>query len=351
MSTMPPPGQPPQQGMSTLAKTLIGCTVGCFLLVLITCGGIGVVGWMIGKPLVEQGKKMEAAKEASARSMAELEKLDEQFPPHLPEDVATAEMAEDDIVRYIRIRNEFAPHLVRLASGAASVNLPTPETLGGKPSVGSIYGAMQGLLSGIAEAQAANAELLVAAGGILALEGIGPTDFARLVEIVEWRFLLRPEALALGLPEFRRDEVVEKQVEVSLLAAWSKEGVDPSWSVEPADREKAERELAEARARLAELEAEARTNVALTDATRALLEAHRAELEALGAATVMVLAPLSADPPFLRALEHGQDRSIRIRPRFDAPVMPEAPMIVLPCDPSGPSGPSGSSGPSGPSAP
>ena len=95
-----PPGQQPKEGMSTLAKALIGCTVGCFLLILVICGGIFGFAWMLSKPFIEQSRRIESAKTAGNQSLAEIEALDAKTPPRIPEDVATAELTGDDVARF-----------------------------------------------------------------------------------------------------------------------------------------------------------------------------------------------------------------------------------------------------------
>ena len=339
MSTMPPP--PPQQGMSTFAKWLIGCTVGCFLVILVSCGGIFALGYWVSKEAVGRGEKMAATLNAEKARAAEIQQLDVAHPPLLPEDVAFAQVTEEDIARYLRVRRELGGTMQALDASIEGIPLANPESLGDKPSMRQIFGAIKGTVDGIGESQAAHLALLDAAAVVLAREGRGPTDLARMAEIVEWRYLQRPEATLLGLPTFRRREMLELQMKVRSLSAMGANPADAR-GLDGMSGADAERELASVQARLAEITEEARRNVGLLEPTRAVLDLHRLELEALPIAGIAAIAPLSADAPWIEGLggmgRHGQWKWSAGTSQ-EPPVVPAEPPAA-PAEPSG-----GASGP------
>ena len=306
MSSQPYAGAPaPSQGMSPAVKWLLGCSLGCALLVLCFCGGAFVLGYFGVKPIAEQGQKAEEAQKAGAAAMAKLRSQDEAMPAKLPEDVADAVLTDEDVARYVRVRTELAPQLERVAATEATLVAPTPESFGAKPSVGGIFGGIKGMMAGMAEAHAANSALLEAAAPVLQREGLNTTDLSRLAEIVEWRYLNRPEALALGLPAFRRADLLGTRQELRMMEAWSSEKAEGWKSRGPGKdpQHRAEDRIPGLKKRIEEMEAEARANVTLADATRSALDAHRAELEALAPGGVLSIAPLSEEPVSLRAVE------------------------------------------------
>ena len=348
MSTMPPP--PPQQGMSAFAKWLIGCTVGCFLLALVSCGGIFALGYWASKSVAGRVEKMSAAHDAQKARAAEINQLDQAHPPLLPEDVAFAQITEDDIARYLRVRRELSGAMQALSGAIEGIPLANPESLGDKPSVREIYGAIKGTVDGIGDAQAAHLALLDAAAGVLAREGMGPTDLSRMAEIVEWRYLQRPEATLLGLPVFRRREIVELQMEVRSLSGLVAKPAGTE-GLEGMSRADADQNLESARTRLAEITEEASRNVGILEPTRAVLDLQRLELEALPIAGLAAIAPLSADTPWMEGL--GASGGIGREGHWkwssgtshEAPATPAEPPITPAEPPITPAEPPGATGP------
>ncbi len=107
------------------------------------------------------------------------------------------------------------------------------------------------------------------------LEGqrMGPRQFAALTNLVDWRFLRRPEALIFGLPEFHRSDWL-------IARAALDQGLFPGEQDTP-ERQRW-RELTQAK--VADYERQAAAAIDLSPATRNLLESRRADLERLDSA-------------------------------------------------------------------
>ena len=296
--------------MSTFAKWLIGCTVGCFLVILLGCGGMAALMYWVTKSVAGRAEKLSVVVDATKARASEIDKLDQAHPPQLPEDVAFAQVSDEDISRYLRIRRELAPQMQALLTTAEAIPLANPEVLGDKPSVREVFGAIKGSVDGAETALAAHLTLLDAAAIVLTREGIGPTDLSRMAEIVEWRYLQRPEAMLLGLPPFRRHEVLELQERERTLSATLAKSEDAA-APSSMGRERMQQQLSEAQARLAEIRTEASAKVGLLEPTRAALDARRAELEALPVAGLAAIAPLSAEGPL--ATQFGRARGMNHR--------------------------------------
>jgi hypothetical protein len=102
---------------------------------------------------------------------------------------------------------------------------------------------------------------------------MGPRRFENLTNLVEWRFLRRPEALIFGLPDHHRADWIEAR---SVLD----QEIDTPTSDEPGsqDREHWRRRM---EAKRAEYERQAVEATGLSPATRDLFESRRADLERL----------------------------------------------------------------------
>lgn len=348
--------------MSTFAKWLIGCTVGCFLFILVGCGGLFALGYWLSRSVVGKAEKFSTVVNATKARAAEIDKLDEAHPPQLPEDVAFAQVSDEDISRYLRIRRELAPQMQALVTTADAIPLANPEALGDKPSMRELFGALQGRVDGAETALAAHLALLDAAAIVLTREGIGPTDLSRMAEVVEWRYLQRPEAMLLGLPPFRRHEVLQLQERERTLSAILARSVDAA-APSSMGHERMQQQLTAVQGRLAEIRTEASAKVGLLEPTRAALDARRAELEALPVAGIAAIAPLSAQGPL--AAQLGMQRALHQEGNWqwtsggsshdEEPVTPEGvepgttpePSTEPPAAPDAPPGTSGASGATG----
>jgi hypothetical protein len=138
--------------------------------------------------------------------------------------------------------------------------------------------------------------LLDAAEPALRAEKMGPTDFARITEMVEWRFLRRDRARFLGLPESERRQYQQIVLEERLMSAWSSGRLPPGSRINGRDRATVQQDLERQRERIKELDARAEGNTALTEPARAALEAHRADLESLHPDAIDAMTPLTAEP-------------------------------------------------------
>jgi hypothetical protein len=291
MST-PPPVPSPKQGMPTWLKWLLGLTLGCFGLVIACCLGSCLFVRSVGGDLFS---KFQHAEEQSALARASAERvaaLDIDFPPRVPADVAAAELTDADVARYVAVRQALqAP----AGEYQAIVDRALPQQGG---AIGVTRGVL-GMLGASLDAGVARGKLLEAAEPALREQSMGPTDLTRLAEIVEWRFLQRPEARFLVLPEEGRREYLQLEMEEKMLAAWTKDGLPPGFRVNDRTREEALEDLRQHRERMDAMLAAAADHARMSPATRNVLEAHRAELEALPPQGLQVLAPLTSEPPFV----------------------------------------------------
>jgi hypothetical protein len=383
MSSAPPPNpySDQKQGLGPVAKWVIGCTLGCFALVVLVCGGGALATYLFVKPFVAMGKGMQESEEKATKVMVDVARLDREHPATIPADVATATLTNDEVDRYLRIRSKLQATLGKLDETSSKLPFEQLENLSEKPKLSDILHASTGMLSTAAAASAAHADVLEAADLALEAEKASPTDLARLTEIVEWRFLGRPSAIALGLPELERHAFFRAQFKVRMLEALLAMPQDAHGREgRRADRES---ELAGARKELEAFETEARQHAVLSPATAQVLEARRADLEAFTSESISVLSPLSANPPYLEAVrgDMGTHRSRHYewhggtsgasgaeaspepeeRPAGEtgesgattpeaAPVIPES-QATGPIVPGGPSHASGVSGPTSPAGP
>lgn len=355
MSTPMPAG--PRPGMPTWLKWVLGLTVGCFLLVIACCVGTCLLGQAAFGDLFG---KLQHAEEQQALARAAEDRIDTvelEFPPRIPEDVATAELTDEDVSRYLRVRTALQPQAKAfqdVIAGAAPVG-------GGALGVAR---SVVGMLGASLEAASARKELLVAAEPALRAEGMGPTDLSRLAEIVEWRFLQRPEALFLGLPEGERRQYQQMLLEEQMIAAWTSGEVPPGLKVNDRTKREAEDELRALRERIAAMQQRARQATALSGATLAVLQARRADLEALQPDGLQAMAPLTAEPAIVsfrggergivigREGTWGSPRADRDAPEPDAPAADEPAADEPPALSAGePEQPGEASAPGGASAP
>lgn len=277
-------------------KWLLGCLLAAVLAVLACCCGSCLLGKRVGERFERLGAEQGRARESSSR----VAQLDLDFPARLPDDAATAAITDDDVARFVRIRQAVAPQ-------AAAYQRVEDEAFPaeGKGLVRGVFGAVQGSM----DAPGRRRELLDAAEPALRAEAMGPTDFHRMLEIVEWRFLRRPEARFLGLPEAQRREYQQAVIEERMLAAWTSGRLGTSTRVNGRSVDEAAKDLERLRERIQALVAEAEARVALAPETLAALQARRAELEALPPDALDAMAPLTAEPALTRFLD---DDGVRV---------------------------------------
>ena len=100
---------------------------------------------------------------------------------------------------------------------------------------------------------------------------MGPRELESLTNLVEWRFLRRPEAMIFGVPEFHRQDWMASRAMLQSGAAYMEASDDPG----------TRRWRQQTEAKLADYERQAGAALEISPATRALLESRRADLERL----------------------------------------------------------------------
>src|SRR5688500_8156479 len=123
MSPVPPPPPPsaspspptaPQQAMNPWSELLTACGTGCFVLIALLITGCAVMWVKLVQPVVEHAQRMEAASEEAVRHAAEVAALDVTTPPRLTGDPATAALTDEDVSRYVRIRQDLGAPLAAI---------------------------------------------------------------------------------------------------------------------------------------------------------------------------------------------------------------------------------------------
>lgn len=299
-----PPPVAARAGMPSWLKWLLGIIVALFLLVGACCVGGCLMGRSFFGDLFGKIQRAEEQQALARAAEERIEIIDLEFPPRLPSDVALAELTDDDVSRYVRVRTALAP---QAAAFQTVVDGAVPKSSG---TLGVARGVV-GLIGASLEAGEARKDLLIAAEPALRAEGMGPTDLARLAEIVEWRYLQRPEALFLGLPEAERKQLLQMRMEEAMLSAWAESDSPPGLRVNNRTKEDAVGDLAGLRERIAVLEERARGTTALSGTTLAALQPRRGDLESLSPAGLQALAPLTGELPLVD-FTGGKD-SIHIR--------------------------------------
>ena len=83
---------------------------------------------------------------------------------------------------------------------------------GGMDAMKAGIGMMSGMMQGSRNMLLSRADLLSAAATELEAAGMGPTELAQLVQIVEWRFLQNEAALPTALSASERSDWAQQQV-------------------------------------------------------------------------------------------------------------------------------------------
>lgn len=207
---------------------------------------------------------------------AEIQELDIRYPWTRGGDLARIELTAADADRYLRVRRGLEPALQRYLQQRRDLE----SRIKAVARRGVAHQIGQGML-GFApyhEGLANDVELRQSVLDTLVRERMGPRELTDLLTLVEWRFLRREEAKALGLAEFHRWDFYEAR---SIAQAGEEASGHAVW-----DRE---------RQKLASFERQASAAVDLAPATRTLLESRRADLERFEPATIEALLT-SLDP-------------------------------------------------------
>ena len=202
-----------------------------------------------------------AALEKVQALTAEVQDLDRRH-PWSGGDLSRTELTAADLDRYLRIRRELEPALKRNLQKRRDLESRIATVAGRGPSQ-QIGQAMLGFAP-YHEGLANDAELRQSVRDTLVRERMGPRELTDLLTLVEWRFLRREEAKALGLAEFHRGDFYEAR---SIVQAGEEASGHAVW-----DRE---------RQKLASFEKQAAESGDLSPATKALLEGRRTDLERL----------------------------------------------------------------------
>jgi hypothetical protein len=263
-------GAPAKKGLSPTAKVLVyGCLILVALGVLVAVG-VGVGGYFLvqrGKDFV---KSMEQEVETGRQIDQNLLELEAAHPTLLGSELDQARLSGEQLDAYLRICRTIAPELNQIKGLTERFN--SLQEGKASPSL-DLVGLPLKIMKAHNAAMSAWLDQLRS-------EQMAPSDFRAIASLVEWRFLRRPEALLLGLPEHEATELEGLRNQIRALEQLDK---NPAFDVMPkvfGDKfEDPAEKLPELRARLEELENEAQANVLLHPDTAALLEERRPELE------------------------------------------------------------------------
>ena len=242
-------------------------------LALAAAAGVVVVG-LVAAYGMRQARMRMGTEELLASSQrieslrAEIEGFDRSHPWTRGNDLAKLDLTAADLDRYLRVRRELEP----AAQQAQRLRRETDERMkkwvreGPEDDIGQILAPS----SPYVDQYAANAAFLQSVRDALDRERMGSRELMDLLAVAEWRYLRRPEAVPLGLPDFHRGDWLQART-------LSEAGVEPTGDAQ-SDRQQ-ERAVGQARAKLASFEQQAAASTDLSPATKALLDGRRAELE------------------------------------------------------------------------
>ncbi len=305
MATTPPSPAPqaPPTGGGGSNKILLGCGIGCGVLLLLAMIAAGVFYAKVVRPMQAAGAEMEAMLEQNQAKIDTLVALDSSYPSAIGDDLDGAALTPSQVDSYIAIRSSLGPSAEALAQARAAVGESLDMSQvgqGGTAAMSAVFGMMAKVVETGRAQMLVRGELLEKAAAELEAASMGQAELAGLVEIIEWRFLQEEEALTVALSESERADWSARKVAL----AFSRSLLDGAGSqMGASDRAKMERNLEEAEERLEDLRVVAGERSVLTDATRSLLESRRAELQALPKAGLSELATLSENSNPMKALE------------------------------------------------
>jgi hypothetical protein len=278
--TPPPAPAAPQKSGGGNNKILIGCAVGCGLLLLLVLVAGGLAYVKLIKPIADQAAAMEEANKANAEARAELDRLDQANAPSIGEDLGAAQLAASDVDSYLDLRAALADEAEAAAAAKAAFHASFDVSGLAEGNPLAMFGMMGDLFKTATAHQQARGELIQAAARELDAAGMSPTDFERMLVIVEWRFLQREEALTTALTADERADWLGAEFSGAFAGAILDAAAGQAGA---GDTAQLERQLEDAQERQDELRAAAAERTALSAATTAVLEARRAELQALPA--------------------------------------------------------------------
>jgi hypothetical protein len=283
MSTTPPTSaplpQPPSGGGTN--KILLGCGIGCGALLLLVLIAFGVFWVKVIGPAAEATKEIEGILKQNQTSVDAIAALDSSYPSSVGADLGVVDLLPSQVDGYIAIRTALEAEAAAVAqarSGLASAFDMSKVASGGPGAMSAVFGMMGSMFGGASDLVSARGALLASAAEALEGQAIGPTEFSRLIEVIEWRFLENEGALPVALSSPERSDWMKRKAEAGFVKAL----LDGAGSnIGGTDRAQMERKLEEAEERLDDLRALASERMTLSDATRRVLEIRRAELQSL----------------------------------------------------------------------
>jgi hypothetical protein len=201
---------------------------------------------------------------------AELIELDDRFPPRSLSELEASELTVDEVATYLTVRRELSPHIAVYSQARDEVR-QFYENMDDERL--PFFGVRRGvkLNQEFVQAQIACRQ---AALDALRNRQVGPGTLVQVLDVVEWRWLRRREALPFALEPHDRGLLYESRTQLGYYE-------DTSWtSDEDPYRRRWELEKSNLEARVESLEQRAEEHSGLSGATVELLESRRAELEA-----------------------------------------------------------------------
>jgi hypothetical protein len=306
MSTTPPvPAPQPAPSGGGSNKLLLGCGIGCGVIVIVLAILAGVVYAKLIKPAAEAAQEIERIQAENKAAVETIEGLDAAHPSRLAEDLDTASPTAEDLARYVAAREALAEpcaDVARVRAELAEVFDMGRLASGGPGAMSAAFGMVGNMFGAMKDLEVARGALLQRAAEVLDENRLGPTELSRMLELVEWRFLQRPEAVSLALTASERGDWHSQRFQASFSRSLL-EGAGAQMS--SGDRAQMERQLEEAEDRLDELEAAAAERTALSAAARSLLAGQATRLEALPSEGVAELGMLTESVNPFEGMEGG----------------------------------------------
>jgi hypothetical protein len=225
---------------------------------------VGGYAWM-SRSFLDLGQSTVELAEERKELLRELDLLDQQH-PWAVDDLAKADLQPARLDRYLKVRQALRPAVKEVASQDQRYQAAMRKSRGS-----ARFGDLIGVSRVTDRWMQAQTEYLRSFVAELKRQGMGPRELEGITNIIEWRFLRRPEALVFGVPEFHRQDWTASRVMLRDEAAYMQASDDPE----------TQRWRQRTEAKLADYERQAGAALEISPATRTLLESRRADLERL----------------------------------------------------------------------